>query len=431
MNRTVGVLCVASCWLPVVSGQAGAQQNQGQPEVVQLTGGFADHVVPGVGGRIDWTNGYILAQGQGLAQRGAFDRQAQLLAQKAAREAALRNALALAEGIRIDADGKVGQIKDGLVRIEGTLRGHQEDRVEWFGEEDPPRARVTVRVPLWGVTSVSSLVSQIHRTRRQQAGGVRRGLVMDQVEVADYAVVIDARGTDLSPCLFPVIKDGAGGVLYDVRTPSGGLAQRAPLARYVETELSFEELRAAVEGGKPLRFMLAGYQPTSGPAVDSAGQGDPDEQPTTQPTVKKRRRAKRRMAVKVTQAAGQAKTEVVLTQEDVDRIRRSPEGASALRRAQVVIVVNSAAAGTEGRLELDVDSALCSRACARRMTLMVQGSHPPLVRESFLARGFLAPVWAGRWGFSHIGGEIGISPQRPQLLDSALCLDARPTIHRE
>ena len=40
----------------------------------------------------------------------------------------------------------------------------------------------------------------------------------------------------------------------------------------------------------------------------------------------------------------------MLTREDVDRIRRSPEGASALKRAQVVIVVDSAAAGTEAKL---------------------------------------------------------------------------------
>jgi hypothetical protein len=56
------------------------------------------------------------------------------------------------------------------------------------------------------------------------------------------------------------------------------------------------------------------------------------------------------MVVRAAGASGKEKTEVVLTREDVDRIRRSPEGANALKKAQVVIVVDSAAAGTEGRL---------------------------------------------------------------------------------
>ena len=56
------------------------------------------------------------------------------------------------------------------------------------------------------------------------------------------------------------------------------------------------------------------------------------------------------MVVRAAGASGEEKTEVVLSREDVDRIRRSPEGANALRQAHVVIVVDSAAAGTEGRL---------------------------------------------------------------------------------
>ena len=88
--------------------------------------------------------------------------------------------------------------------------------------------------------------------------------------------------------------------------------------------------------------MLVGFQ-----------QPEPSTQPTSQPVERRaKRRAKRRMVVRAAQATGQQKTEVVLTREDVDRIRRSPEGASALKNAHVVIVVDSAAAGTEGRLNL-------------------------------------------------------------------------------
>ena len=38
------------------------------PDAVILTGGFADHIEPGAGGHIDWTNGYIFGQGVGYGQ---------------------------------------------------------------------------------------------------------------------------------------------------------------------------------------------------------------------------------------------------------------------------------------------------------------------------------------------------------------------------
>ena len=332
-------------WLAAVP--AGGQQPG--PEPVVLTGGFADHVEPAAGGRIDWTNGYILGQGVGYGE--GRDKQNELLARQAARLAALRNALALAQGIRIDASGTVAGVRDGTVRVRGLIRGHQEVEGHWFPDRDPPQAHVVVRVPLWGVSSLASLFAPAHRARLSRAGAVRRPLVVEQVDVSDFVLVIDARGEGLTSSLFPVVRDTDGGVLYDLNTLPADAVGCVPLARLVESDQSFEKLQAAIESDAPLRFMLVSHQPPSPPAQAASQPAEPGTQPTSRPAKEPtKRRARRRMVVRAAGASGEEKTEVVLTREDVDRIRRSPEGANALRQAHVVIVVDSAAAGTEGRL---------------------------------------------------------------------------------
>jgi hypothetical protein len=145
--------------------------------------------------------------------------------------------------------------------------------------------------------------------------------------------------------------DADGKVLYDLSTLSRDVAQWGPPARYVESALDFEQLQAAVESNRRVWFMLASAAPQEPPGDNRVGQQEATSQPTDDPsTASSRRRAKRRMAVRVAEIAGGQKTQLVLTQEDAQRLRRSPEAASALKNAQVLIVVDAPAAGSEGRL---------------------------------------------------------------------------------
>ncbi len=347
------------CILLAVSACGAAAPGQEPATAIDLTGGFADHIMDKPGGRIDWTGGYILADGIGDAVRGEFGKQRELLAHEAARQAAMRNALALAKGIPVDISGIVSDMKNGAVRIEGVIKGHQEVSFRWYPDRDPPQAEVTVRVPLWGVKGVASVFRSGHLARQKQADAPRPPLVVDRVDVSDFILLIDVRGMGCSGCLFPVIGDANGRVLYDATILPSELLGRMPMARYVESELSFDDLQAAVESDRPLRFMLASFQPEQEQVMKSGAATQPAEEPTSQPAKNRsKRRAKRRMAVRAAQTVGEGNVKVVLTKQDVDRIRRSPEGASALRNAHVVIVTDSAAAGIEGRLILDADTAL-------------------------------------------------------------------------
>jgi len=57
--------------------------------------------------------------------------QQKALAIRAAETAAERNALAVTQGIRIDEKGRVSDLRDGKVRVEGVLKGYQVVKTEW------------------------------------------------------------------------------------------------------------------------------------------------------------------------------------------------------------------------------------------------------------------------------------------------------------
>ena len=349
---------VAVVVLALVVRVAWADEPQPADAGVVLTGGFVDHVVPADGGRIDWTNGYVLAEGVGYAE--GTDKQQELLAQQAARTLAARNALALVQGIQIDESATVGGVRNGVVAIQGLVRGHEVAESQWLPHEDPPRCRLVLRVPLWGVKSVASLFRDSQQAHRRQVGADRWALVTKRVDVSDFVLVLDARGTRIEPCLFPVVTDEQGRTLYDINTLAAERTSGAAPVRYVESELTFEQIQAAVEHGAPqdgtVQWMLASYHDhDAAEALDKPATTQPTSQPAEEPT---KRRAKRRMAARVTGLSDDQSTQLVLTREDAERLRRSPEAASAMKNAQVIVVVDSAAAGIEGRLETLSESVL-------------------------------------------------------------------------
>ena len=79
-----------------------------------LTGGFVDHLQPVGGGKIDWTNGFILAEGTGRA-RDRSDQQ-KLMAEKAAEKIAAR-IQGLTQGGEILVSRAVADQLDGQLRL--------------------------------------------------------------------------------------------------------------------------------------------------------------------------------------------------------------------------------------------------------------------------------------------------------------------------
>lgn len=356
---------------------------QGPQAVAQpLPQGMRPHLRPVAGGRIDWANGLILAEGIGKA-RGRTEKD-RLMAKRAGKVTAARNALAMALGLRIDGGGRFSDLGFGEVHLRGVLKGYKIVSVDWRPNATPPECAVIIEAPIWGAKAVASIVSTdavLKALRRQRAR-----LAPEKIgqRVAEDILVIDARGLQIEPCLFPVVEEQGGAVLYDVATMRhGGQFVRPPI-QYVETTETFEELKAsrpssrteavfaqatvgnsavpslstamaAFDIGNGLSFIGAAPTLVSKPPTTSR----PASQPTTKPA---RRPRRRRRVLKAIKTAGADKTKIVLTKQDAQRLRKSIKGANLLRSGRVIVVVDSVAAGIQGRLDVVPGSRVLARA---------------------------------------------------------------------
>jgi hypothetical protein len=320
------------------------------PAAASLPAGFDRHLQPIEGGRIDWTNGYILAEGIGHPNgRESSEDQRRSMATRAAEIVAARNALAISQGIHVNTSRRVADLAGGRVRIEGVIRGHRIVRSDWEPNADPPTARVVLEVPLWGVRGVATIFARSERSRAEQVGGGKRlGLNAAEADVSGVVVVIDARGRDVSPCLFPVIVDADGRTLCDVGTLLPETVPRAPAVRYVETRLSFEQLRSAMGSRFEAGWFDVLAQDAPGlPGVRRTAATSPARELTSK-TRPSRRRANQQFVIKAVNAAPAQARQVLISREDAERLRNSAEASGAMRRGQVLIVVDASDAGPDG-----------------------------------------------------------------------------------
>ena len=317
-------------------------------ECESVVSGYRSCLRSTTGGSIDWTEGVIIAEGRGYAE-GTSDQQ-RLMARRAAKLDAAANALAISLGINVDANGRASGIRNGQRILKGYIKGFTISEESWNPDSTPPEYRMALQVPFWGVKGISKVFIERQRklTRRQNTRRVQ--LVRDSVDVSDAVLIIDARGTDLQPCLFPEIITDKGAVLYDINTVTGSQVGAKPLVHYVERELRSNNKQTGINVNKQQswpgspQIILASYEqdkPKPESTAEPAGSPEPDKK-------KKSKRKRRRVSVKAKKAEGELKGKIVLTQEDADKLSKSEVGSSLLRESQVVIVVDSAAAGVQG-----------------------------------------------------------------------------------
>ncbi len=340
-----------------------------------LLTGFTAHKRPVESGEVDWATGELIAEGLGKAAQGRSARQ---MAKRGATVVAVRNAMAIALGIKIDAAGNFKDIQNGEVHLKGVVKGHKVVSTEWFPKKNPLECVVKVSVPLWGVEGVSSVVYAAQHRKALLRGGRRLVLSAEREDVSDVVLVIDARGLKVDPCLFPSVAADGGGLLYDVASMSKP-GQAAPPVRYVETEMTYEQLQAwaqPVDTGvrtaraqRPVTVAWGseGAMPVWGVSLmaPSAAATKPSSQPSTQPATQPARKPRRRRVVKAVRTSSKDQSKIVLTKEDADRLRNSAEGASLLRSGRVIIVVDAVAAGIQGRVEPAERSPRLARAAGR------------------------------------------------------------------
>lgn len=364
----IGV-CLLGVWAAAARGQQSAP-------AASAPAGLKPHVRVVKGGTVDWTRGYVIASGMGrIARPGQAN--ARPMAQRAAELDAARNALAIAAGIRVGPNGIADAVPNGRVAIRGVISQHKVIDVRWSPRANPTQCRLKLRVPLWGMRSVASVLVGNQKQVAAAAGPHLEIVAAGAAEEGE--IIIDARGFRVSACLFPVLSEESGAILYDV-TCLAGEAATSP-ARYAESELTFEGLQSL--GPSPLfeDARLCGLPPAHSDPHDDARfdfetalcgaagawyayVAEPPGAAPTQPAGSQpsastapaaTQPSRRRIVVKAARAAGQDNTQIVLTKQDAERLRNTPDGAALLRAGKVVIVVDSAAAGIQGRAPVEAD----------------------------------------------------------------------------
>ena len=160
------------------------------------------------GGLIEWTSGSVVGEGRGLA-KGNMPQDG-LMARRAARLVAARNALLAAGGIDVGAGGTFRNVPAGTVRLDAVLRDFQEIRSDF----DPATRTATsaVRIPLYGARGVVRIAGLNLRA-------VARTWDWPAAPPAEAGeakmILLDLRRTIYAPALLPRILAPDGRCIFD------------------------------------------------------------------------------------------------------------------------------------------------------------------------------------------------------------------------
>jgi len=381
------ILCAAGVMLALAAGRAAwliAQEKPPVPAAAKPAAkGAANFDLPGVEaellkpfapvrapvkvekqlkGYIDWSGRKVIAVGRSLqvGNRGAD----KLMAKRAATIIALRNAAALAAGVRIGPDGRVDGLKNGQVMVQALVRGFEAAKV--YSEVQGGRTYwiAEVHVPMFGISSVAAKLYDVQLAAHMTlVRGWKRATWAAPAKDADVdgdLLVIDARGTGFGPSMFPVLLDDQGQILMDMQTPGRQAAIRRGLCAYGVTDVKYEKLQSlrgvprlplgpkALAAGGPLPWQNVdgvGWDRILLAQAGGAGAKAPASKPASKP-----RRKRKRFVVRAKQIKDKKSAVLVIGSKEALKMLQSTRASRLAANCRVLIVVDAAAAGMEGRL---------------------------------------------------------------------------------
>ncbi len=281
MIVSVAILCSG---VPVIAQAAG-----------EGAGHYTDMVTPN--GRADWTNGLVTAKGIGIPPKNpASALQAKEMARTAAWAVALRNLLEAVKGVRVDSTTTVNNFvttnDEVRTRVEGMVKG-----AKLVKEQEMPDGSFETTVEMKLTGDFSGVVLPRPAPRTDSLPQYKKPVVDGHTISKSYSgLVVDARGTDAHAALAPRILNEQGDEAYSV---------------------AYVEQRGIVEQG------IAIYVPD----LPSA-QANP--RVTNTPLV-----------VKALRASGNNRTDLVVSDADVQTIHGVPEHFKFLKQAKVLVILDA------------------------------------------------------------------------------------------
>lgn len=249
---------------------------------------------------VDWEAGLAIAAGTGAPMTNPPNRAvANQSAVRAAKQDAFRNLLELIEGINVTSSTTMrdAMIESDTVKsqVEGSLRGvRQIGRTRYF---DDGSVQVTMEARLREIVPDSLIIAEGSGPPREitPPGSVPSSGTRLHPGTVYTGLVIDARGTGVTPAMAPKVLDPEGREVYG--------------SAYVSREFVLSQ-------------GMAGY-------VKSMTDATGNERVQGNPAV-----------IKAVSASGLNKADVVISQEDADTLRAISQTQTFLRESRVMIVLD-------------------------------------------------------------------------------------------
>lgn len=249
---------------------------------------------------IDWTKRTVCAKGIGAVNPKHPQAAARPGAIRAAQQTALRNALELVKGVPINSNTTVANsmTADDNVRskVEGYVKGFQFSQPHYM---DDLTVEVNVQIPLDGVGDIvlPSSIQAVPAVKTWSWGEDGKAAPPASLKSSVYTgLVVDARGLGILPALAPRVLESDGKELYGSANVSREWAVKYGMAGYAKS----------IDGARVMKDRIG-----DNPAV-----------------------------VKAVKADGAAKTDAVLSPEDVLSIKSAAQNLKFLSEARVVFVVD-------------------------------------------------------------------------------------------
>ncbi|MBN2645561.1 MAG: hypothetical protein JXR59_08835 [Desulfuromonadaceae bacterium] len=293
---------------------------------------FTPHIEEYAQGWIDWDQGLIYGTGRvPLDDKGS----SKIKALHAAELVAAGNIVKLASGIHLDDRQTMERLGNGNFSVKLTAflryRDHQRQMVT---NVHNPYAEVTLVAPITGVQGLTAqLLRYLHGKPLQWQKFPLPDPQHQRAEQADDPwLVIDARQlpafAQVKPSLFPKLLTTSGQKVYDVdRVYQSALSSRG-MARYVHSTASAQQL--ILSEASPPRSWWQALSFVS-PAWAAVRQQRP-----------------RYIVATAQKTSGIARTNLIISTVDANRLRAEDDASEILRQCRVIIVTSAPAGGVEG-----------------------------------------------------------------------------------
>jgi hypothetical protein len=210
-------------------------------------------------GHIDWEEGYIYAVGDGVPPTDAISpAQARVRAKRAAIDTAYARLLEMAEAVRVDAESTtVNYISESYVvstRVSGLIQNAEIVTLRHFEDGS---YQVKMRMPIRGREGLASAVLPVQMEKAMRVGiayeiSIENQEILPEGESGEVytGLIVDARGLEVQPAMYPRLITMAGEVIYDLMSANPNAVIEKGLVEYsLDMEVTENSSRV---GGNPL-----------------------------------------------------------------------------------------------------------------------------------------------------------------------------------